>query len=357
MHSRVSRFLPGVLAVAAVVIPGIAGAQGQVRPVIGAGPYFPLRVGNSWTYQRSGLGGASEWTVEVSDRQSPPRAFPYFVLDGYFPGPPHAVRADPFGTVTEQSSGFRDYLWDLLGAPEGTSWTIQLPPSPLASPLPDCVSGAKLTLAARDETVHVPAGEFTHAVRVDFSSPCVDAGITSEWFAPAVGLVRRQEASIAGPVVSELIRADLGAVALPRAAYVTSLSLDRAAYVNNLMPPTGGRSLPTVLGSFSVASRSDTAPALSFTGCRSVSLTVVNEAGEVVLTTRGDDGGCCSCRTAVEWDLGRGALVIPFSFRLATEKGEALADGAYALTATLDSLDAEPLRPAARARIGVTSTH
>jgi hypothetical protein len=340
-----------------MLVPVQTHAQGHVRAVIGAGGTFPLRVGNTWTYQRSTLGGATEWTAEVTERLAPVRALPYFVLVGYFPGPLHSVRSDPFGTVTEQSSGYRDFLWYLLGAPVGTAWSIQLSPSPLANPLPDCISGAKLTLAARGETVQVPAGEFTNVVRVDWTSGCMDAGITSEWFAPGVGLIRREEASFAGAVTSELVRADLGDVVLPRGGYSTALTLGRAAYVNNLMPPVAPGSLPTVAGTFAVTGRSDAALALAFAGCKSVSLAVLNEAGDVVLTARGDDGGCCSCDSIIEWDFSRGPVLVPFRFTLATEKGEPLADGIYAVSARLDTRDPDPLRPAARARISVSSTH
>ncbi len=357
MQLRSLTVCAAALAVAVVLVPTRAGAQGRVRAVIGAGGLFPLRVGNVWTYQRSALGSVTEWTAEVTERQAPARALPYFVLDGYFPGPVHAVRSDPFGTVTEQSSGYRDFLWYLLGAPVGTTWSIQLPPSPLANPLPDCISGAKLTLAARGESVQVPAGEFANVVRVDWTSACMDAGITAEWFAPGVGLVRRQEASIAGTVTSELLHADLGEVVLPRGGYSTALFLGRAAYVNSLMPPVGAGSLPTVAGTFAVTNRSDATVALTFTGCKSVSLAVLNEAGETVLNASGDDGGCCTCRTLVTWDFTHGPLLIPFSFKLATDKGEALPDGAYAVAATLDSRDTEQLRASVRARIDVTSTH
>jgi hypothetical protein len=336
---------------------GSARAQGSLRQAVSSQPYFPLRVGDSWTYQRTGPGGSSEWQVTVSDKQSPPRSLAYYVLSGYFPGLAHAVRSDPFGTVTELSSGYRDFLWYLLGAPEGTSWTIQLPPSPSASPLPGCVSGAKLTLASRDESVQVPAGSFTHVLRVDWSAPCVDAGFTSEWFAPGVGLIRRDETSIAGAVSSVLLHAELGGLALPRRGYTTSLSLERPLLVNNLMPPLGPSSLPTLSGAFSVESRSDAPVTFSFAGCKSVSVAVESEAGETVLTGAGDDGGCCSCASVVEWDSRSGALLIPLQLTLAKGNGEPLPDGRYAVSVMLNSRDAASLRPAARATIDVTSTH
>jgi len=346
-----------VAAVIAATSAENAPAQGTIRHGLGAQTLFPLREGNTWTYVRKGPAEVTEWTAAVTARVTAPRVHPSFSLEGYFPGTPRAVRSDPFGTVTERSDGFRDHLWYLLGAPAGTSWTLQLAPSPLAGPIPDCVSGAKLTLAARGETLSVPAGEFDRVVRVEWASACADAGISAEWFAPGIGLIRRDEVTIAGIVTSELVRAELGDTSLPHASYVTSLELDRPLYHNNLMPPAGPGALPTATGAISVAKRSELPLVLAFGGCKSVSLEIVDEAGVVVAAARGDDGGCCECRTVVEWDFSRGALVVPFAIKLADDKVQALPDGRYAVAATLETRDAEALRPTARAVIDIVTTH
>ena len=344
-------------AVISVSLASGAGAQGSLRQGLGAQTLFPLRDGNSWTYARKGPGEVTEWRAAVAGKVTAPRVHPYFTLEGYFPGAPHAVRSDLFGTVTERSDGFRDHLWYLLGAPVGTSWTIQLAPSPFASPLPDCLAGAKVTLASRGETLSVPAGDFDRVVRVDWAAACADAGIASEWFAPGIGLIRRDELSIAGIVTSELVRAELEGGPLPRVGYVTTLSLDRPLYHYNLMPPIGPGAIPTVTGMIAIHKRADLPQVLVFSGCKSVSLAVVDEAGEVVLSAAGSDGGCCECDQVIEWDFSRGPLVMPFAFKLAGEGGRPLPDGRYAVQATLDTVDAAPLRPSARAAVDVVSTH
>ena len=357
MRSRFVARTAGVAVAIALISSSGALGQGTIRQGIGAQTLFPLREGNAWTYARRGPAETVEWSVAVTAKVSAPRVHPYFTLEGYLPGPPHSVRSDPFGTVTERSDGFRDHLWYLLGAPEGTSWTLQLAPSPAANPLPDCIGGAKLTLASRGETLSVPAGDFDRVVRVDWASTCADAGIASEWFAPGVGLIRRDELTIAGVLTSELVRAELDGMSLPRVGYVTTLSLERPLYHYNLMPPVGPWSIPTVAGAFTVHKRADLPLVLAFSGCKSVSLALVNEAGDTVLSARADDGACCECRTFIEWDFSRGPLVLPFGFKLAGEDGQPIPDGRYALSATLNTRDAEPLRPAARATIDVASAH
>jgi hypothetical protein len=277
----------------------------------------------------------------------------YSPLVGYFGEGTRLVRADLASSVFERGEAGREHLWYRLRAPVGTSWKLTTAPPELP-----CLAGATLTIGARDEVVTVPAGAFRGVVRVDYSaSRCADAGITREWFAPGVGLVRRVEASIAGTRTSELVFARLGETTWPRTAWATSLELSSPRYVNDLMPTVGPRPLPQVRGAFVLRNRSDVPVELVFGGCRSVTLVVRDEAGEVVLESRADDGGCCACDNLVRVTLLRNALLLPFSFVLADGTGEPLPDGFYSLTATLDALGGETLRPAARARFEVQSVY
>lgn len=344
-----------ILSWAAVLVVGLGGVaapvqgQRQIRPVLGSASYFPLGVGNRWVYAKAGRGGTSAWKVEVVEAGMPAGPWPFFRMEGYFQGPPRVVRADRGGAVRELGpGGDREYLWYMLGAPVGTTWQLQLAPSPTAGPLGDCVDGSRLVVASRNEVVKVPAGEFTRVVRIDFRSHCVDAGITSEWFAPGVGLVRREETSIAGPVVSELVQAELGGVALPRAVYSTTLSLDSPRYVNNLMPPVGAGAAPTVRGTFAVRNFTDVPVELTFSGCQSASVVVENEAGEVVVKAHADDGGCCTCTNLVTVTLLHEGLVMPLCVTLSTENGAPLPTGRYSIAVTLDTVGAADLRPSAR---------
>jgi hypothetical protein len=316
--------------------------------------YFPLQVGNTWTYARGGALSRDTWTASVAERVVAANGRAYFALDGYF-GPRRLVRSSLRSAVTEfNPDGPEDNLWYLLGAPVGTSWVIQLEALPTLGPIADCVSGSKVVVASRTEAIRVPAGEFRNVVRLDFASPCADAGITSEYFAPGVGLVRRDESSFAGPIVSELLKAEIGNLSLPRLPYTTSLDLDRPGYVNNLMA-LGPDSIPTVRGVFAVRNRTSIPIGFEFGGCASLSIAVLNERGEAVLKTRADDGGCCMCDFIYSVRLVNDSLVIPFAFRLATPEGRPLPDGRYAVAATLEALGSPAVRPAATSAIHVTS--
>ena len=332
-------------------------AQGQPRPSLVRASYFPLQAGNWWLYTKTGVGEPTQWRVEVAKLEATSENRNYLLFGGYFFGVAHLVKVVPPDIVVERNpEPGRDYLWYMLGAPVGMRWELHLAPSPTKAPIPACVDGARLTLAARDEVVRVPAGEFRNVVRVDWRTECVDAGITSEWFAPGIGLIRRVESSIAGPVVSELAEAHVGEPFAPRLPYSTSLSLDRPVYLNNLMPPVDPQALPNVSAAFTVANLTEQPLELAFSGCKSVAVEVRDAAGEGVLRARGDDGGCCTCDNLLPVVLQRSSLTLPVTFKLITESGDPLPDGWYAVVATLETVGEAP-RPAATALIQVSSVH
>ncbi len=318
--------------------------------------YFPLRVGDQWVYQRTSAAQHGEWRADVTGRVTAANGRVYHTLAGYF-GPVRLVRTNSRNAVMEfNPDGPSDNLWYLLGGPVGATWEIQLEPQPTASPAADCISGSKATIGSRSEVIRVPAGEFRDVVRVDYRSLCADAGLNSEWFAPGVGLVRREENSFVGPVVSELVSAEVGDISLPRLPYLTALTLDRPLYYNNLMPSPVPDPIPTVRGSFVLRNRTSSPVDFLFGGCKSVSLKVVNEAGDVLLTASGNDGGCCLCLNIQRFTLVNDTLTLPFSFKLATPDGKPLPDGRYGVVATLDALETN-LAPSATIRIEVQTLY
>jgi|UniRef100_A0A7C2SPL5 hypothetical protein len=223
--------------------------QAQLRPTLRPVSYFPLQRGTTWVYQVSGVPGG-ERVVSAKPGVVPvSTAAAAVLLEGYFPGPARLVRSAG-GTVEEIGPTGEAFLWYRLGAPEGISWTLRLAPQPQERPLP-CTDGARLTLASRHETVTVPAGRFENVVLVRWETPCRDAGVVAEWFAPGVGLVQREEASFAGGVLwqlKEMRRDELDG--LPR--YGGALALSRRQYVLNLMPPVDPQQLPSLEGTLAL---------------------------------------------------------------------------------------------------------
>ncbi len=313
--------------------------------------FFPLDTGYRWVYTVQGPGSSHRWEVKVKGEQSAAPFRSHFQLSGYFGEESRLVRTTLFGTVLERGDNGKDYLWYEFGGRVGKSWVMELAPGDA----PRCEDGASLRIGARDEVVTVPAGQFKQVVRIDFMTKCADAGITREWFAPGVGLIRREETSIAGPVISELVYAELGEKVLPSAVYSITLQLSSSRYVNNLMPAVDPSKLPRVSGALIVRDKTDEPGHLVFSSsCIDLKLEIRNQVGEVVLSTTAlGPVGCLAVVTRV--DLGKEALVVPFSFKLADKDGKPLPDGAYSLTAVLLTHGDE--HPAATAMIQVTSVH
>jgi len=165
--------------------------------VSGAQPdYFPLQVGNQWTYRASRLGDA--FTVEVSDTaMAGDRS--YFVVQGFPTGTVWLRMADD-GTLYGYSPDTgKESVWAAFGAGEGVAYPTGIAP---------CNSTAMVR--SRSAKVDIPIGHFDTALTIEYPpANCADAGLTGESYLPYVGLVRREQTSIAGPVVYDLMYARL----------------------------------------------------------------------------------------------------------------------------------------------------
>ncbi|HEX5042432.1 MAG TPA: hypothetical protein VFV75_05975 [Candidatus Polarisedimenticolaceae bacterium] len=296
--------------------------------------HFPLQVGNHWVYERRYPHGVeTTWEVSVGD-YSNGTGEQGFALHGYF-AKDARVDYGPGGDLLEIAPDGGALLWYRLGAGVGSTWTPTLSGS-----MDPCTGGGRAILASHTEFVKVPAGEFADAVRVDYERVCMDAGLISEWFAPGVGLVKRTEDSIAGPIESVLLRSQVGGVMLPDHPVGTSLTLDRAQNA------TAGRAVQ-LQGAFRIHEQNSDGEAFAFAGCVSATVVLVDENGKPVLEKRIDDGGCCECKNLVHVFLHGETLMLPLDLEMVDAEGSPLPEGHYSLTATLDSLDLERVKPSA----------
>jgi len=317
-------------------------------------PHFPLQAGNQWSYTKKGPGGDEAWQVAVVTRADGGTASE---LQGYF-GSTHTVCSATSGTVhevTADTSG--DSMWYDLGAPVGSAWRIHLDPSD--RDLPSCIDGSTITIGSRTEHADVPAGSFDNVIRVDYTSPCSDAGLMAEWFAPSVGLIKRMEQSFAGPVTSVLETARVGGMILPRPAVSTSLLVDKALYRSSTpgisvdAATASGNTPPMLTANFILSNASKQASEFDFLGCPSITVTVYEKSGKALISARATDGSDCSSGKVVHVKVTEGSLALPISFKLHSQDAQSLAEGRYLVVATLDTLDAAALRPSASATIDI----
>ncbi|MEW6732157.1 MAG: hypothetical protein AB1489_12585 [Acidobacteriota bacterium] len=173
-------------------------------------PYFPQSIGDEHVYRKTGrlAGEGAGWTDRVTRQEGR-----FFQHSNYW-GDDVArwVAVNKKGTVVERGTQTgRPFIWYKFGNITKNEWTLQL-----AVEGPPCVSGARVKIVSRTETVEVPAGTFTTCLKLEFSTNCADAGIVEQWFALNVGLVKQTETTIGGPLISELVSAKVGGVSYPK---------------------------------------------------------------------------------------------------------------------------------------------
>lgn len=126
--------------------------------------YFPLAVGNEWTYAVTTAGQTQQETIHIVGRDGP------WFLD------------DQRGRLRIEADGVRDGDRYLLRAPlvAGSTWTAV-----------DNLVVQQFELAAVDVTLVTPSGKFEHCVVVRNDQPLPNsARFVTEWtYAPGVGLV------------------------------------------------------------------------------------------------------------------------------------------------------------------------
>jgi hypothetical protein len=235
--------------------------------------YFPLEVGNTWLYKAITIIGTQPLqlsttyqtmrvtgTERIDDQQ-------YFAVS-YF-GRDVLLREDPpTGNILvyDRAAG-AESPWVPLGLPVGESFSSSLDP---CSPQGQIVS--------RTDTIGVPLGAFTDEIQVRFQNSCSDAGITTQYYAPNVGLIRQDQSSFAGPVFYRLIYYRIGdrTGAVPEVSF--TVAVDAPAYVpGNLL---GARLTLRNTGSDGVS--------LHFGSGQSFDLKILNDRGESVYTWSSD---------------------------------------------------------------------
>ena len=173
---------------------------------LGTGPedgpqYFPLSVGNTWTYapEDPQFGDPFEW--QVTERQEDT-----VTLDrppaGSHPGPVILVdRLGAIDLVEEGGASLPFYRFQ-----RGVSWVHRDPW--------ECDDQATFIAVKETSPITTPAGTFHDCLRIErhTAASCTDAGTTFEWWAPGVGLVRWEELNFyaGGPLTFQLVSYSVG---------------------------------------------------------------------------------------------------------------------------------------------------
>ena len=243
----ISSFATVVLFATANLAPGQVPPRSRALQLSQPANYFPLAVGNSWTYAIEGRAGSGSVSVLVTEAVET-AGQRYFRVEGFTPEQA-LLRVDSQSRLLEfRPDSGTEHLWYEFGAPEGTTWRSELPHP--------CLGAA--TLAARGSRVDVPAGGFDDGIVIRYgASFCSDAGIQKEVFAPDVGLLRRTEVTIAGPRSMVLTEARVDSRVIRFSGVSFRLSIDQPVYFPNLLPPvTPERAVPVMQARMTI--RNDT---------------------------------------------------------------------------------------------------
>lgn len=156
--------------------------------------YLPLAAGNQWIFRSDRFG--QTLTIEIGNT----RAFDgleYYSVTGFsYPGGVRWLRQNDAGAIVEyltDTKAVRPFL--ALQSPIGQRFD---------SNVDSCHRSA--TVVSRTEKLSLAAaGEFTNALQLRYmDSICADAGVEQDFYLPDIGLVRRVQTSIAGPITFDL---------------------------------------------------------------------------------------------------------------------------------------------------------
>ena len=310
-------------------------AAGTKRAV----PYFPLQVGNSWTYVMRGFAAQGTVVIRVTANQKVNHRV-YYLLEGYagriawvrVTETARVVELDPEHMVWRESDVFvpRDIesdpdtgterLWYDFGGPPGGTWRSEIPL--------ECVGSAML--APGPPPNELPEGFGPHSVAVNYlPTICADAGLLQEVFVPGIGLVRRTMQTIGGPREMVLVEAVVGSTIHPDRRFSVALSLDRPRYVANLMPPVDPeRAVPVLRADLII--RNTTIEPLQITtpSGQQFDFEIRNEQGDIVY--RWSDGRAFT-QAVTTIDLSLGVRVFSVEVPLSSGDATPLPVGRYTI--------------------------
>jgi len=278
-----NRSLIPVALLAALFIPIVSSAQIALRSrsapqevalSVVAG-YFPLSVGDSWTYSLEGRTAGDEVRmIRIADAAER-GGVTYYRLEGWPTAASALVRINARGQLValDEESG-AERLWYDFAASVGARWQPETGDA--------CVGQAEIV--DRNSKAVEPTGSFEGVLSIAYgTTQCAHAGVASELFAPGVGLIERTEITIAGPLTWRLARAHVGGRTVEGPGLSFGIQIDKPVYTPNLFPPVDpATAIPTLHARLTIANRSALPLELTFPSAQLFDLEIRNEAGETV---------------------------------------------------------------------------
>jgi hypothetical protein len=228
--------------------------------------WFPLEVGNTWLYrpQSSSARAVTRDPATVSVRAKEQIGGREYFDVAYF-GHEVVLRVDSANgaIVKYDRANGTEQPWLSPLEPVGATFPTEMNPCPTTA-----------EIASRNATISTPAGQFTGALQFNFRPSCADAGITRQYYALGVGLVRSEETSFAGPIIYELVYYRTGTGTGSGSEISFALSLDAPRY------PAGS----VLSARLTLRSTSPDPVRLHFPSGQSFEFQILDEKGQTVYT-------------------------------------------------------------------------
>jgi hypothetical protein len=179
--------------------------------------YFPLQIGNSWVY-RSMQGRLNRiQTIAVESIETVEGRNYYRVR--FFERSLLVRQLDDGSLVFYNPETKQERLWLPFASPEGQK---------TESEFDTCSKAA--TVRSKSASVRTPIGEFNNALQLTYEPSCADAGITSQYFLPYIGLLQQESTTIAGPQKYELLYSRTGFTNIETGQVGFGMALDGHVY-------------------------------------------------------------------------------------------------------------------------------
>jgi hypothetical protein len=200
-------------------------AVATAEPSDSTSSYFPLQIGDQWTY-------TSLFNTIIHEITDTAR------IRGHL----------YYGMSSNQSSliWFR-YSNDTVFAIKSISDSAETPLYNLNSNIGDtltllsgfgCTFGIKTILASKEDTVPASSGAYIHCYHFKHISGCVDAGMIDSWLARGIGIVQYNEEDFSGMFIYNLYSSTLTSARLTNADVSVSSYLLLNSYPNPFNPQT-----------------------------------------------------------------------------------------------------------------------
>jgi hypothetical protein len=150
--------------------------------------YFPTELGNSWDYGFADVHATGTIHWEITDKFENIYTVKRFSDGKYNDYIRIVTNGENVDIILENGQNFSFYRFI-----KGSTW--------LHRDNYVCDDSSTLLATVEENLITTPAGSFSNCLRIERKSPvsCMDGGTMVEWWAPNVGLIRRDEITIIGP--------------------------------------------------------------------------------------------------------------------------------------------------------------